>query len=60
MLPPAQQSAEEQQANPMYTCGVCGEPVVVFDGKCFRTCDHVDAPVIANLQAIVRGQSGLS
>jgi hypothetical protein len=58
-IPPAQQAAEAQQANPVYTCADCGEAVVIFDGKTFKTCEHTDAAVLANMAAVVRGSGGL-
>lgn len=58
-IPPAQAAAEQQQAEPLYTCSVCGEPVLVYGGRTFRTCEHLDAAVNANLSAIVKGTSGI-
>lgn len=55
----AQQAADEQQANPLYTCAECGEPVIVFNGNSFKTCEHTEAAVIANMQAVVRGTGGV-
>lgn len=43
----AQRAAEEQQADPLFVCTACGEPVLVFNGAYFRTCDHSEAPVAA-------------
>lgn len=45
---------------PGFICSVCNEPVFVFDGKVFRSCEHSDAPVLANIQAICTGDSAVS
>jgi len=56
MTPEERSKIESQEANPMYVCGECGAPVIVFNGKVFRTCEHADAIVVANLSAVVYGQ----
>ena len=55
----AQKAADDQQADPLYTCAECGEPVIIFNGKSFRTCDHIESAVNANMQAVVRGIGGV-
>jgi hypothetical protein len=40
----------------IYKCSVCGKPVVVTKDKSVKTCNHVAAPIIANLSATVYGQ----
>ena len=47
-----------------YVCGVCNEPVFVVQGapdNLYRPCGHTvtDGPVIANMEAVVYGQSQL-
>lgn len=50
---------EQQEDNPAFQCAECGAPVVVHDGNYFRECEHSEAAIVANMTAIVRGQSGL-
>lgn len=56
MTPEEREAIEQQEANPMYVCTECSAPVVVFNGKVFRECEHDSAAVIANLSAIVYGK----
>jgi len=42
-----QESAEQQQENPQVTCFECGEPIVVFGGRLFYTCEHQGALPVA-------------
>ena len=58
--PLAQKAAEEQQDNPMFQCAECSEPVIVYGGNYFRTCEHTEAAIIANMTAVVRGASWVS
>jgi hypothetical protein len=41
------------------TCSVCGAEVTVVGGEVIRTCEHVDATVIADLKAITYGEGGM-
>ena len=45
-----------QNEPPLYLCFECNEPVFFVDGIIYRPCGHDDAPVLANLQAVVYGQ----
>lgn len=45
MIPDGQQAATHQQEAPLFVCDECGEPVIVFKGKQFKTCEHADAAV---------------
>lgn len=55
-----QEAMIEQDNQPKYKCSVCDEVVYVYAGNIFRTCDHLDAPVIAVLEAILKGQGGVA
>ena len=41
-----------------YTCAECGAKADVVEGEVVRTCEHVDAPVTADIQAVVYGEGG--
>jgi hypothetical protein len=45
-----------QGDKPLYLCAQCNEPVFLVDGVIYKPCTHVDAPVLANLEATVYGQ----
>ena len=51
MIPVAQQLTDEQMQTPLFRCGECNEPVIVFAGRFFRTCEHSTASVIATPEA---------
>ena len=42
---------------PLYLCAECDEPVFLVDSVVYKPCGHTAAPVLANLTAILRGQS---
>ena len=44
-IDPAQKATTEQQADPYFICDECGEPVVSYKGRFFRTCDHLEADI---------------
>jgi hypothetical protein len=44
---------EEQN---VFTCSECDGPVDFEDGVVYRTCDHNDAPILANMSAVVYGE----
>jgi hypothetical protein len=39
-----------------YECKECGAEVNLVDGELVRTCDHHDAPILANLTAHATGE----
>lgn len=44
----------------MYECAECGEEVTMNpDGTLIRKCEHENATVIANLEAVVYGESSV-
>jgi len=45
---------------PFYSCAECGDPVFLVDGVVYKPCGHTAAAVLANLEAILRGQSEVS
>lgn len=51
MSPAAQQAADAQMQSPLFRCGECAEPVIAYNGRFFRTCEHLDAPIIATPEA---------
>lgn len=42
---------------PLYSCAECDDPVFLVDGAVYKPCGHTQAAVLANLTAILRGQS---
>jgi len=46
-----QQAADQQMQNPLFRCGECSEPVIVYGQRFFRTCAHSEAAIIALPQA---------
>lgn len=40
-----------------YQCKECGAEVKLVDGELVRTCDHVDAPILASLTAHATGEA---
>lgn len=52
MTNPAQEAAERQAETPLAVCGTCGEPVVLYGGRQFRTCDHVVSEVTLTQEGI--------
>lgn len=44
---------------PMYQCAECKRAVIILNGEIIRACEHAEAGVLANLSAIVVGQSKL-
>jgi hypothetical protein len=46
-----QQATDVQMQDPLFRCGECAEPVVVFNGRFFRTCDHLTADILATPEA---------
>jgi hypothetical protein len=43
----------------MLTCKTCGAVVNQVDGLLKRTCEHNDAPIVANMQASAKGTAVL-
>jgi hypothetical protein len=41
----------------LYSCSECGGPVFLVDSVVYKPCSHMAAAVLANLTAILRGQS---
>lgn len=56
----AQQAAEQQQENPLFVCTECGDPVVVFGGNYFRTCEHTASLVAATHDGLKAASNGVS
>jgi hypothetical protein len=46
----AQEANSKQMENPLFICYECGQPVIAYDGRFFRTCAH-DAPIVATPEA---------
>jgi len=42
-----------------YSCATCNEPVFVVSDIVYKPCGHKDAPVLANMEAVVRGTSSV-
>lgn len=51
MIPAAQAAADAQMQAPLFVCSQCGEPVIAFNGRFFRTCEHLAAQVVATPEA---------
>ena len=45
---------------PLYLCAECNEPVFVVEGIVYKPCGHTNAPVLANMEAVVTGTSSVS
>ena len=45
---------------PLYLCSACNEPVFLVENIVYRPCAHAEAPVLANLEALVSGSSSVS
>jgi hypothetical protein len=43
-----------------YHCAECGQPVTFEDGQIVRSCEHVEAGVIADVEATVYSQGSLA
>lgn len=43
----------------MLACKVCGARVLQDKGALVRTCEHKDAPVVANMQAGMNGTANV-
>jgi hypothetical protein len=39
----------------MYKCSECPLAVIVIDGQAIRACAHIDAPIIAEMSAVMEG-----
>lgn len=52
---PAQTSAEQQQENPWYVCSECGEPVVIYGGREFKTCACDPMQIVLTPEGVKRG-----
>lgn len=57
MPTPDMTEIERQEENPAFVCAECGAPVVLHDGSYFRECEHLEAAILANMQAVVYGKS---
>ena len=55
MPSPAQATAEEQQANPLYQCSECGEAVIVYNGRPFFTCNCEARQIVLTEEGLKRG-----
>ena len=53
MIQPNLEKGEE----PLYSCAQCDGPVFLVDDVVYKPCGHTTASVLANLTAILRGQS---
>ena len=51
MIPAAQQATDAQMQAPLFRCAECNEPVIAYNGRFFRTCDHVTATIVATPEA---------
>lgn len=41
----------------MYICSICKSKILVVDSKAIRICEHINAPILANMKAKVYGVS---
>jgi hypothetical protein len=44
----------------VYRCAECDAPVFLIDQVPQKKCDHTDAPVVAQLSAVVRGTGAVA
>lgn len=54
MTPEEREAINAQEDTPMFVCGDCGAPVIVYGGNTFRACEHFDAQVVAVLSQIAK------
>lgn len=55
------QSGIEVPQRPAYECAVCGRGVLVRESeRPVRACEHVDAAIYANMQAVVSQDGGVA
>lgn len=52
-MTPSREEIEKQEAKPLAHCAECDAAVIVHDGHYFRTCEHVEASIVANMTAII-------
>ena len=45
---------------PKYLCAQCNEPVFLVQRIVYNHCGHKDAPVLANIEAALRGTSAVT
>jgi len=58
-MTPTREEIEKQEQNPLATCAECGAAVIVHDGHYFRTCEHNEAGILANMTALIQGMGGV-
>jgi hypothetical protein len=44
---------------PKYLCAQCNEPVFLVQHIVYKPCGHKNAPVLANMEAALRGTSAV-
>jgi hypothetical protein len=54
-IPQGQLTAQEQQEAPLYVCSVCGETVILFNGRPFYTCACEDRQIVLTEEGMKRG-----
>ena len=42
-----------------HKCAECDQPVVIEDGEVRRSCDHEDAGIVAEMEAVAYGVGGM-
>lgn len=51
MTTPAQEATDAQMLKPLFVCGDCAAPVIVFNGRFFKTCEHLNSAILATPDA---------
>lgn len=51
---------ENKEIKSRYKCSVCKVSVIVFDGQIHRPCEHKDAAVTADCEAVATGDCKVS
>jgi hypothetical protein len=46
-MTPAQLAIDTQTEQPLFQCGECNEPVIVFNKRFFKMCEHYNSIIIA-------------
>jgi hypothetical protein len=58
-MTPTSEEIEKQEARPLAVCAECNAAVIVHDGRYFRTCEHIEAQIVANMTAILEATGGV-
>lgn len=58
-MPTPQEVSDRQIDSPLFVCTVCGEPVIIFGGNYFRTCEHSDSMIAVTYDGLKAVSDGV-